>query len=178
LAVAGLLIAQRNDIAWKTNPTASVMDQLEQAKISNEVKQALMHDDRFMLAVGGLLVPGTRQMVSEENYNNAVCAAMDVFSGQIRGEGNVGKQTILAHEMVNVLKALRFRINIESEIKTTANTLNIQLTPTSQPAQTLMLNNRFIRSIQQLNQLGVNLNIPVQWQPDKPMKLKTSDGAA
>ncbi len=177
LLASGVLLAQRDQIAWKANPTASVMDQLDRGKLTPEIKQALLQDDKFMLAVGGLRVPGTRQIISEVAYSDALCAAMNVFEAQLVAVSqDVEKQAGLAHQLVGVMQALRF--NVSADVKSAVNKLDIQLTPTTQPTQALMVNNKFLRSLQKLNNLGVRIVLPLQWQQEQPMKLKTSDSAA
>jgi hypothetical protein len=177
LGISGVLGVQRDDIAWKANPTASVMHQLESGNVSPEVRNALLGNDQFMLAVGALRVPGSMQVISEVNYNEAVVAAINVLGGEIKAAGKLEAQIARTKELVAVLRALHF--DVISEVKHTTDKLNVQLTPVMQPAQNLMLNGHFDRSLQMLNSLGISLVVPpARWQQDKPLKIKSSDSAA
>jgi hypothetical protein len=144
------------------------MHALENGSVSPAVRQALLKDDKFMQAVGGLRVPGTRQMVSEENANNAVFAAMNVLGNQIAAAEPVADKKGLTMELVKVLALLQLNVTPKYD-ESLDNKLFVQLTPTTQLTNGLVIRSR------QLNHLGISLSVP---EPEKPMKLKTSDSAA
>jgi hypothetical protein len=174
---AGMIFVQRQAIAWKVNPTASVMSRLNQGAFSEVVTQGLIQKDEFKLAVAGLRVPGTLQVVSEEHRNRAVRLAMNFLADYLTHSTDDFKiKMVRTQEVVGVLQALQF--NVSAEDKSVSSQLKIQLTPTAQPPRALLQDNKFRQLVERLNRLGVNLSIPTQWQPEKPMKLKTSDSAA
>jgi hypothetical protein len=178
LGMAGLLQAQRAEIAWRVNPTAAVMDQLNRLQVAPEVRQGLLENDDFRVLVGGLSIPGTG-LVSEDSQSQAVQKTLAFLAGYLEHNADLTQQKHVTASVVSVLQALRFNVEQKEGQVVQAGKLSIQLTPTAVLAPKVFIqDNRFHRLIERLGQKGVIINIPTQWQQDEPMKLKTSDSAA
>ena len=187
IALQGLLSwAMADQIAFNINPANAVIGRIRNAgfgffdSVKQEQTQAagvstmqLLDNNQFMLAVEGLKVQGTKQMISENNRTRAIRAVFSHLVRIMESEIDQGMKIQLIREITQVLGFLKF--DIDMHVKKFNNQFSVTMTPEVQP-QALKHDYKIGRLIRRLKSLGVGININVA--PGKQPKLKITGSAA
>ncbi len=176
---SALLLLQSDRIAWQANPAAVITTRIAAGGFSPEIQQGLLARADFQAAIQGLHVLDTKGVISENNRSRAVGLALN-YLADVAAKPGVSDQQIktATEEVIALLALMHFNVNSNYETAKTSDRLQVQLTPVTRPPLVMSEDRTLRRAIRRLEGMGIIINIPIEMQPTKPMKLKSSDGAA